>query len=324
MNNKEINAEDKISVVVPCYNEEDVLLEFYNTISMIFQDEMKYHNYEVVFVDDGSKDQTGIILEKLSEKDRHIHFVSLSRNFGKESAMYAGLQYADGKYTVIMDADLQHPPRYIPQMYKVIKEHNYDMVATRRKKRGNESKFSSFCSESFYRVMNKISGVNMGDNAMDFRMLNLKAKNAIVNLKEYNRFSKGIFEWVGFRTYWLEIEIDDRAAGESKWSFAKLLSYAIEGCVAYSTLPLHLSSLLGIFFCLLAFVMIVIMVIQAIVTGSFGSGYATIICVMLLIGGVQLLCLGILGQYLAKDYLENKKRPIYLVQKSSKDVMINE
>lgn len=304
---------------MPCYNEEAVLHEFYKEITRTLTDEMKLLDYEVVFVDDGSKDSTAQIIEELSGKDNHIQYVSFSRNFGKESAMYAGLVYADGDYTVIMDADLQHPPKYIPQMYQIMQSNNYDMVATRRKSRGNETKFASFCSESFYKLMNKISGINMGDNAMDYRMFNKRAKQAIVNLKEYNRFSKGIFEWIGFRTYWLEIEINDRVAGESKWSFKKLLAYAIEGCVAYSTLPLHLSSLLGILFCLIAFAMIVIMVIQAIAFGGTGSGYATIICLILLIGGIQLFCIGILGQYLAKDYLENKKRPIYLVQKSSKE-----
>lgn len=309
----------KLSIVVPCYNEEAVLYDFYGEITKILVKEMKQSDYEVIFVNDGSKDSTEAIIQELADKDKHIQFVSFSRNFGKESAMYAGLVYAEGEYTVIMDADLQHPPKYIPQMYQIIQSGKYDMVATRRKSRGNESIFASFCSESFYKFMNKISGINMGDNAMDYRMFNKKTKQAIVNLKEYNRFSKGIFEWIGFRTYWLEIEINDRVAGESKWSFKKLLAYAIEGCVAYSTLPLHLSSLLGILFCLIAFAMIVIMVIQALAFGGTGSGYATIICLILLVGGIQLFCIGILGQYLAKDYLENKKRPIYLIQKTSKE-----
>ena len=311
--------EIKLSIVVPCYNEEAVLHDFYREITKVLTEDMKQVKYEIIFVDDGSKDTTVEIIEDLSNRDGHVQYVSFSRNFGKESAMYAGLMYADGDYTVIKDADLQHPPKYIPEMYQIIQSGNYDMVATRRKSRGNESKFASFCSETFYKVMNKISGINMGDNAMDYRMLNKKAKQSIVNLKEYNRFSKGIFEWIGFRTYWMEIEINDRVAGTSKWSFRKLLAYAIEGCVAYSTLPLHLSSLLGILFCLIAFIMIVIMVIQAVAFGNTGSGYATIICLILLMGGIQLFCIGILGQYLAKDYLENKKRPIYLVQKSSKD-----
>ncbi|WP_312647427.1 glycosyltransferase family 2 protein [Aminipila sp.] len=311
--------QDKISIVVPCYNEEAVLNDFYKEITNTIAVLMKHTNYEVIFVDDGSKDETAKIIERFSKEDSHIEFVSFSRNFGKESAMYAGLKYASGDYTVIMDADLQHSPKYIPEMYQIMQTGNYDMVATRRKRRGTEPKFSSFCSEFFYKFMNKISGINMGDNAMDYRMFNKKAKQAIVDLTEYNRFSKGIFEWIGFRTHWIKIEINDRTAGESKWSFRKLLEYAIEGCVAYSTLPLHLSSLFGLIFCFIAFIMIIVMVIQTIVLGSAGSGYATIICLILLIGGIQLFCIGILGQYLAKDYLENKKRPIFLVQKSSKE-----
>lgn len=310
---------DKISVVVPCYNEEAVLQKFYYEITKVMTNEVNCEDYEVIFVDDGSKDKTYAMIKQLSKEDSHIEYVSFSRNFGKESGMYAGLKYADGDYTIIMDADLQHPPKYIPQMYNEIKTGDYDMIATRRRSRGNESKFRSFCSESFYKFMNKISGINMGNNAMDYRMLNKKAKDAIVNLTEYNRFSKGIFEWIGFRTEWLEIEINDRIDGVSKWSFRKLLAYSIEGCVAFSTMPLHLSSIFGLIFCLIAFIMIVFMVIEALIQGPSGTGFATIICLMLLIGGIQLFCMGILGQYLAKDYLENKKRPIYLVQDSSKE-----
>lgn len=310
---------DKISIVVPCYNEEDVLQDFYKEVTRVMREIKADINYEVIFVDDGSKDKTREIIEQLSSSDSNIEYISLSRNFGKESAMYAGLEYADGDYTVIMDADLQHPPHYIIDMYRLMLTGKYDMIATRRKSRGKESKIRSICSKAFYKFMNKISGIDMGDNAMDYRMLNRKAKNAIVNLKEYNRFSKGIFEWIGFRTHWLEIEINERMAGESKWSFKKLLAYSIEGCVAYSTLPLYLSSLFGIVFCLIAFIMIIVMIIQALAYGNTGSGFATTICLILFVGGIQLFCIGILGQYLAKDYLENKKRPIFLVQSSSKE-----
>lgn len=309
----------KISVIVPCYNEEAVIKDFYKEITRVLSEEVKTQNYEVIFVNDGSRDCTHQIISELSERDEHIHFVSFSRNFGKESAMYAGLEYADGDYSIIMDADLQHPPRYIPEMIEKIETGDYDMVATRRKSRGNESRLRSFCSEAFYKFINRISGIDMGNNAMDYRLFNQKAKNAIVSLAEYNRFSKGIFEWIGFRTCWLEIEIDDRVAGESKWSFRKLLAYSIEGCVAFSTLPLHLSSMFGLLFCFIAFIIIVVTVIQALVYGTTGTGYATIICLILLVGGIILFCQGILGQYIAKDYLENKKRPIYLVQESSKD-----
>jgi glucosyltransferase len=237
---EDVVVRDKISIVVPCYNEEAVLPEFYKEITGLFDDKMKCCDYEIIFVDDGSKDKTLDIISKLSDEDAHIEYISFSRNFGKESAMYAGLQYANGEYTVIMDADLQHPPKFIATMYEEIKTGLYDMIATKRKVRGKESKLRSFSSQLFYKFMNKISGMNMGDNAMDYRMFNKRAKDAIVNLTEYNRFSKGIFEWIGFRKKWLEIEINERTAGESKWSFRSLLAYSIEGCVAYSTLPLHL------------------------------------------------------------------------------------
>lgn len=313
-----MNQAEKISVIVPCFNEEDVLEAFYQETTRILIDEMQLQDFEILFVDDGSKDRTYEILKKLSEKDEHVEFLSFSRNFGKESAMYAGLKYADGEYTVIMDADLQHPPCYIAQMYKLIKTKEYDMIATRRISRGRENRFRSFCSESFYKIMNRISGINMGNNAMDYRMFNKKAREAILSMTEYNRFSKGIFEWIGFKTFWLEIEIADRKAGTSKWSFKKLLLYSLEGCTAFSTLPLALSSFMGFLFCIVAVLMILIMAIQSIIMGVEGSGYTTIICAILLVGGVQLFCIGILGQYLSKTYMEVKGRPKFLIQDMSK------
>jgi glucosyltransferase len=313
-----MNKKGKVSIIVPCYNEEAVLVDFYQEVMIILKDKMHLEDFEVLFVDDGSKDQTRNIIEKLSMEDKNVEFLSFSRNFGKESAMYAGLQYADGEYTVIMDSDLQHPPYYIMDMYELIKTEKYDMIATRRKKRGSESRLRSFCSESFYKIMDKISGIDMGNNAMDYRMFNEKAKNAILSMTEYNRFSKGIFEWIGFRTYWLEVDIADRVAGESKWSFGKLFAYSLEGCIAFSTLPLSISSFFGFIFCLIAIIMIVVMVIQACINGITGNGFATIICMILLVGGIQLFCVGILGQYIAKTYLESKNRPLFLVQDTSK------
>ena len=314
---------DKISVVVPCYNEEAVIGKFYIEITKVMKN-VACDEYEVVFIDDGSFDRTGEIIKELSVNDNCIEYIILSRNFGKESGIYAGLNYSDGDYTVIMDADLQHPPRYIVSMYNEIKTGSYDMVATRRKTRGNESRFRSFCSEFFYKIMNRISGIDMGNNAMDFRMINKKARDAIISLKEYNRFSKGIFEWIGFRTKWMEIDIDDRAGGVSKWSFRNLVEYSIEGCVAFSTMPLRISSALGLLFCFVAFVMIIELVIEAILNGATGTGFATIICLILLVGGIQLFCIGILGQYLSKDYLENKRRPIFIVKEMSKDIRKND
>ena len=313
-----MKVQKKISLIVPCYNEEAVLVNFYQVVSEIMVEKMQCSEYEIIFVDDGSKDNTHTIISTLARENQHVEYISFSRNFGKESAMYAGLKYADGEYTIIMDADLQHPPKYIPLMLEKMETGNYDMIATRRKKRGNESKIRSFLSEQFYHIMNRISGIDMGDNALDYRMFNKKAKEAVLNLAEYNRFSKGIFEWIGYRTYWMEIEIDERAAGQSKWSFKKLVAYSIEGCLAFSTVPLYLSSMFGLLFCVIAFMMIVVMVVQAIMYGIAGTGFTTIICLILLIGGIILFCQGILGQYLAKDYLENKKRPIFLIQDMSK------
>lgn len=309
----------KVSIVVPCYNEEDVINEFYLTTRKVLQEDMKLNDYEILFIDDGSRDKTADIIAELNANDSHVQFLSFSRNFGKESAMYAGLQYADGEYTVIMDADLQHPPEVIVKMYSEIRTGKYDMIATRRKNRKTDTRARAFLSQSFYKVMNKISGIDMGNNAMDFRMFNTKAKNAIIAMAEYNRFSKGIFEWIGFRTCWLEIEIAERKAGDSKWSFRKLIAYSLEGCIAFSTMPLALSSFFGILFCGIALFMILIMVFQALVYGIEGSGYATIICTILLVGGIQLFCVGILGEYLSKAYLEVKHRPKFLLQNISEE-----
>lgn len=236
--------------------------------------------------------------------------------------MYAGLLYTKGDYTVIMDADLQHPPEVISDMYREISSGQYDMIATRRKNRKTDTKMRASLSHMFYGFMNRISGINMENDAMDFRMFNQKAKNAILSITEYNRFSKGIFEWIGFRTQWLEIEINDRRAGKSKWSFRGLFAYSLEGCIAFSTLPLSLASIMGCLCCFAGFAMIIAMVVQALATGVEGSGYATIVCMILLMGGIQLFCVGILGQYLAKTYLESKNRPKFLVQETSKEIVM--
>lgn len=321
-----MSTNEKISIVVPCYNEEAVLNIFYCTLKKIMENDLEYDNYELLFVNDGSKDDTEKILVELSKQDEHVQYLTFSRNFGKESAMYAGLQYADGDYTVIMDADLQHPPEAIVEMYREMKTGKYDMIATRRKNRNTDTKIRAALSLLFYKIVNKISGINMGDNALDFRMFNKKAKNAILSMAEYNRFSKGIFEWIGFRTYWLEVEIADRAAGESKWSIKSLFRYSLEGCIAFSTIPLALSSVCGLLFCSIAIIIILVMAIEALIHGSTGTGYATIICTILIVGGVQLFCFGILGQYLSKAYLEIKRRPKFLLMDMSdkKKSMYNE
>lgn len=312
-----MGAKENLCIIVPCYNEEDVLYEFYEVTNRILEKDMNLSDYEILFVNDGSRDNTNDIIKELSEKDEHVQFLTFSRNFGKESAMYAGLKYSNAEYTVIMDADLQHPPEILCDMYKEMQSGQYDMIATRRKNRDTDTRFRAFCSRTFYKIMNKISGIDMGNDALDYRMFNKRAKKAMLAMTEYNRFSKGIFEWIGYRTKWIEIDIAERAAGNSKWSFRKLISYSLEGCVAFSTMPLALSSLFGFVFCTIALLMIILMVVNSIVNGVNGSGFASIICTVLLVGGVQLFCVGILGQYLAKAYLETKNRPIFLLQEMS-------
>lgn len=312
-----MKTDEKISIVVPCYNEEETICDFYETTKSVLEEQMQLKRYEILFVDDGSEDKTAEIIRELSIRNEQVEFLSFSRNFGKESAMYAGLKYVEGDYIVIMDADLQHPPEVIPKMYQKISTGMYDMIATRRKNRSTDTKSRAFFGRLFYKFMNKISGIDMGNNAMDFRMFNKKARNAVLAVLEYNRFSKGIFEWIGFRTYWMEIEIADRKAGVSKWSFWKLFLYSLEGCLAFSTIPLALASVLGILLWIVAVIMIIAMVIHALITGVEGSGYATIVCMILLVGGVQLFCMGILGQYVSKAYLEVKRRPKFLIQDMS-------
>lgn len=314
----------KISIIVPCYNEEDVLPDFYQAIKEVIENKIHLNSYEILFINDGSNDATGTLLKRYHEIDPHIEYLCFSRNFGKESAMYAGMLHASGEYTVIMDADLQHPPEVIIDMYREMQSGKYDMIATRRKNRSTDTKIRAILSKMFYKFMNKISGIDMGNNAMDFRMFNRKAKEAILSITEYNRFSKGIFEWIGFRTHWLEIDINSRKAGKSKWSFRGLFSYSLEGCIAFSTLPLSLASIMGCLCCFVGIAMVIAMVVQAFIRGVEGSGYATIICVILLMGGIQLFCVGILGQYLAKTYLESKNRPKFLLQESSKEDCVHQ
>lgn len=314
-----MEANKRLSIIVPCFNEEDVLHEFYNVTKNVIEDKIKLDDYEILFVNDGSKDATARILKELNGQDKHVQYLNFSRNFGKESAMYAGLQHADGDYIVIMDADLQHPPEALVDMYREMQTGQYDMIATRRTNRDTDSKLRAFLSQTFYKVMNKISGIDMGNNALDYRMFNKKAQKAMLAMSEYNRFSKGIFEWIGFRTCWLEVDIADRVAGNSKWSFKGLFLYSLEGCIAFSTMPLAISSVLGLVFCVVAIAIIVIMTVQSLIYGIEGSGYATIVCTVLLVGGVQLFCIGILGQYLSKAYLEVKNRPKYLLLETSKE-----
>ncbi len=307
---------EKISVIVPCYNEEESLPLFYPEIKKV-RDTLPEYAFEYILVDDGSKDRTMEIMRELAEKDEEIRYLSFSRNFGKESAMYAGLKNASGDYVVLMDADLQHPPALLPEMLKGIKEEGYDSVATRRVDRQGEPPIRSFFARQFYKLMNKISQTELVDGAQDYRMMTRQFVDSLLELSEYNRFSKGLFGWVGYKTKWLPHENTERVAGETKWSFWNLLKYSIDGIVAFSTAPLAIAMVIGILFACLAFIMVIFIVVRTLIFGDPVAGWPTMACLILLIGGVQLICIGILGTYLSKTYLEVKKRPIYVAKETN-------
>ncbi len=304
-----------LSVIVPCYNEAPVLDRFYTEIDKVSR-KMAELDFEFLFVDDGSKDKTLKKIEELRDKDQRVRFVSFSRNFGKEAALLAGLDYAKGDYVVVMDADLQDPPEMLPKMYEYLKNGEYDSVGTRRVTREGEPPIRSFFARIFYKLINKMSKVEMVDGARDYRLMTRQMVDAIISMREYNRYSKGLFSFVGFRTKWLEYQNVQRAAGETHWSFWGLLVYAIDGICAFSTVPLVIAAIMGMVFCLVAFVMIVVIIVKTVAFGDPVGGWPSMICVILLVGGVQLLALGIIGQYLAKTYLETKGRPVYIVQRT--------
>ena len=301
----------KISVVVPCYNEQESILLFYEEINKV-SEEME-QEFEFIFVNDGSSDHTLDCMKALSEKDARVKYVSFSRNFGKEAAIHAGFSKAEGDYIVMMDADLQDPPSLLPEMLLYM-EQGYDSVATRRVTRKGEPPIRSFFARMFYKIINKISNVDIVDGARDYRLMTAQMKDAILAMPEYNRFSKGIFGWVGFRTKWLEYENVERVAGETKWNFWKLFLYSVEGIIAFSTAPLVLSSVFGMLFCILSFALIVFIIVRTILFGDPVAGWPSLVCIMFFIGGIQLFCHGITGQYLSKTYLETKNRPKYIIK----------
>jgi len=301
-----------LTVIVPCYNEQESVPLFYQEmtkLNMYFEENSI--DLELLFIDDGSKDGTVSAVRSLREIDSRVHLVSFSRNFGKEAALYAGLQNSHGDYVVFMDADLQDPPSLLPDMFAGINE-GYDSVATRRVTRKGEPPIRSFFARMFYRLMHKISQTEMMDGARDYRLMTRQMVDAILDMGEYNRFTKGIFGWVGFKTKWLEYENIERVAGETKWNFWKLFLYSIEGIVAFSTAPLTFISVLGVIFCFLAFAMIIFTIVRKLVFGDPVSGWPSLVCIILFLSGVQFFCTGILGQYIAKTYMEVKKRPIYI------------
>ena len=307
--------ERKISIIVPCYNEQEALPLFYDAARKVME-EMAPLAFELIFVDDGSRDRTLEVIRDLRRRDERVRYLSFSRNFGKESAMLAGLDAATGDYVAIMDADMQDPPSLLPEMYRGITEEGYDCVATRRTNRTGEPPIRSFFARCFYKLINKISKADIVDGARDFRLMTRQMTDAIRSMREYNRFSKGIFGWVGFKTKWLEYVNVERVAGETKWSFWKLLLYSLDGIVAFSTAPLAIASIAGILFCLIAFIMICFFVIKTLIWGDPVAGYPSMISIILFIGGVQLFAIGILGQYLSKTYLESKNRPPYIVRET--------
>lgn len=311
-------SKKKLTMVVPAYNEEEALPIFYEEAYRV-EAELPGVEIEYLFIDDGSSDKTLDVLRRLHKKDARVRYVSFSRNFGKEAAIYAGLQNATGDYVAILDADLQDPPSLLPEMLQAIEEEGYDCVGSRRVTRKGEPPIRSFFARMFYRIMNKISSADIVDGARDFQLMNRKVVNAILSMGEYNRFSKGIFGWVGFRKKWLEYENIERSAGETKWSFWKLFLYALDGIVAFSTAPLVIASVMGMVFCLVAFVAIIFIIVRTLIFGDPTSGWPSMVCIIIFIAGIQLLCMGILGQYMAKTYLETKKRPLYLVEETEED-----
>ena len=305
-----------ISVIVPCYNEQEVLHMFYDEMSRV-AGLMTDYNFEFIFVNDGSRDNTLNICKELAAKDERVKYISFSRNFGKEAGIYAGFEKSKGDLVCMMDADLQDPPALLPEMVKAIEEEGFDSVATRRVTRKGEPPIRSFFARMFYKLMNKISKTEIVDGARDYRLMTRQFVNSLLDLGEYNRFSKGLFGWVGYKTKWLEYENVERAAGETKWSFWKLLLYSIEGIMAFSTVPLAISAVMGILFCVIAFAMIVFIIAKTIMFGDPVAGWPSTACIILFVGGVQLFCVGILGQYLAKTYLEVKGRPIYICKETN-------
>lgn len=311
--------EKKISVIVPCYNEEESLPIFYEEINKVMN-EMKKIKFELIFINDGSKDRTLEILRDLSKKDKHVRYISFSRNFGKEAGILAGLEASVGDYVCMMDVDLQDPPHLLIEMYETLENSDYDCVATRSVSRNGYSFFRKLFTKWYYKIINKISKTEIVDGARDFRLMSRQMVDAILSLKEYNRYSKGIFSWVGFKTKWLTFENAQRVAGTTKWNFWKLFAYSMESIVGFSTVPLLISSIAGILFCIISFIMILVIIIKTLIFGDPVSGWPSLVCIIFFVSGVQLFCLGIIGQYLSKTYLEVKNRPVYIIKETEKDV----
>lgn len=316
---------EKITVVVPCYNEEESLPIFYKEMERVRKQDFNNSEneqeteFEYIFVDDGSKDGTLNEMKRLSQKDSKVRYISFSRNFGKEAAILAGLDASTGDLVTLMDVDLQDPPSLLKKMYDIIKKEGYDCVATRRKNRKGEPPVRSFFARMFYKIINKMSDVEMVDGARDYRLMSRKVVDSIISMREYNRYSKGLFTFVGFKTKWISYENIERVAGKTKWSFWKLFKYELEGITAFSTAPLIFSSIIGLLFCLVAFLLIILIIVRTLVFGDPTSGWPSMVCIIFFVSGVQLFSLGIIGQYMSKSYLEIKHRPIYIIRETEKD-----
>ena len=306
----------KITLIVPCFNEQEALPLFYEEASTVVH-KLDYE-YELLFINDGSKDNTLNILRELAGKDAHVRYISFSRNFGKEAAMYAGFCNADGDYVAVMDADMQDPPALLPEMLRILESGEYDSVATRRVDRAGEPPVRSWFARRFYSLINKISDADIVDGARDFRLMKHEMVDAIVAMGENNRFSKGIFGWIGFKTYWMPYENTERIAGETKWNFWSLFKYAIDGIINFSEAPLNIASWFGMSMTAVAFLFLIFIVVRRLCLGDPVAGWASTICVIVFIGGIQLFCMGTMGQYIAKNYAESKHRPHYIIVETNK------
>lgn len=311
---------EKISIIVPCYNEEESLPIFYKEIDRISK-EMNEVIFEFLFINDGSCDRTLEILRNMAKKDDRVRYISFSRNFGKEAGMWAGLENATGDYVAIMDADMQDPPSKIKEMYNIlVTKKDYDCVGLYTINHKDYSFFRKCCTNIWYKIIAKVSNNRQVPGVRDFRLMRRPMVNAVLEMKEYNRYTKGIFSFVGFNTFWIEFETGDRVAGTSKYSFWKLFKYAIEGIVSFSTTPLVLSALIGLLFCLVAFIFLIVIIVKTLVWGDAVSGWPSLACIVVFFSGIQLFFLGVIGMYLSKTYLEVKRRPIYIVKETEKDL----
>ena len=308
-----------ISIIIPCYNEEESLPIYYDEMKKIMK-KMDYVKFELIFINDCSKDNTLNILRNLAKNDSRVRYISFSRNFGKEAGILAGLKATKGDYVAMMDVDLQDPPKLLIEMYDEIKNLDYDCIATKSTSRNGYSFFRKLFTKWYYKIINKISKTTIVDGARDFRLMTRQMVDAILELEEYNRYSKGIFSWVGFNTKWITFENTERVAGTTKWNFWKLFAYSMESIIGFSTTPLLFSSIIGIIFCLISFVMVIVIIVKTLILGDPVNGWPSLVCIIFFVSGIQLFCIGIMGQYLAKTYLETKKRPIYIIKETEENV----